>query len=110
MGQLSELDATVFPDSKRPKKSIHHHHTSSTSGASFDQLLSFNSPKPSEKIDRFGQAEIIHHPGPQTDYLAPSASSHDHKSNGKTTYDFTYVCISIRGLFQLKSICKYCTV
>ena len=90
MGQLSELDATVLSESKISKKSIPIHHTSSKSGAgaSFDKIIPFNSPKASEKIDRFGHAEIIHHPGPQTDYLAPSASSHDHKSKGKP---LTYV-------------------
>jgi len=81
---LSELDATVFSGSKRPKKSYGSSFSDSDSGSgSFDQVFQLNgTPKPSQKSDKFGYAEIVHHTGPQDDYLAPSASSHDHKSSG----------------------------
>ena len=80
---LSELDATVFSGSKRPKKSYGSSFSDSGSG-SFDQVFQLKgTPKPDQKSDKFGYAEIVHHTGPQDDYLAPSASSHDHKSHGK---------------------------
>ena len=86
---LSELDATVFSGSKRPKKSYGSSFSDSGSG-SFDQVFQIKgTPKPSQKSDKFGYAEIVHHTGPQDDYLAPSASSHDHKSSGKPLYNLT---------------------
>lgn len=53
------------------KKSIYHNDQ-----ASFDQLVTF---KPSHKADKFGQAEIIHHPTGHihNDYLASASGGHD---------------------------------